>query len=128
MLIRSFNVATQQAVDRVPSADEEMELQASSVSIVVGQISDRQFATELRNRGIITQAEAMAFVSRGEIPAALAALIAALPNQEARDDAELLLAGATVFDRANPYVELIGTAFGWSTDQIDDFFRAAAAL
>jgi hypothetical protein len=90
-------------------------------------ISDRQFAHELRERGVLTQAEALDFVRSGTIPAALNALIAALPTQAARDDAELLLAGATAFERIHPLTSVIGGAFGWDAAQIDDFFRDAAA-
>ena len=93
---------------------------------VPASISDRQFAHELRARGIISQAEALAFVARGELPSALAALIAGLPAQDARDDAELLIAGATVFERAHPLTVTLAAGFGWSADQTDDFFRAAA--
>ena len=90
-------------------------------------ISDRQFAHELRAREIITQLEAVAFVARGEIPSALAALVAALPSQRERDDAELLIAGATVFERAHPLTQSIASGFGWTSEDTDDFFRDAAA-
>ncbi len=90
-------------------------------------ISDRQFAHELRVQGVITQAEALAFVSRGELPAGLSALIESLPTQQARDDAELLLAGATVFERRHPLTAVLAAGFGWTEAQTDNFFRAAAA-
>ncbi|MCA3184385.1 MAG: hypothetical protein INH13_12335 [Cupriavidus sp.] len=93
---------------------------------VPASISDRQFAHELRARGIITQAEALAFVARGQLPGALAALIAALPTPSARDDAELLIVGATNFERAHPFTKTLAARFGWSSNYIDDFFRAAA--
>lgn len=94
---------------------------------VPASISDRQFAHELRTRGLITQAEALSFVARGEIPAPLQALIDALPTAQARDDAELLLAGATVFERAHPLTAIFAAGFGWDETQTDDFFRAAGA-
>ncbi len=92
----------------------------------VPSISDRQFAHELRARGMITQAEALAFVARGELPGALAALIAGLPTQAERDDAELLIVGATNFDRDHPFTKTLAARFAWSSNDIDDFFRAAA--
>lgn len=95
--------------------------------IVPASISDRQFAHELRARSLITQAEALAFVARGELPAALSALIAALPTQQARDDAELLLAGATSFERGHPLTATLAAGFGWTSQQADEFFIAAAA-
>lgn len=94
---------------------------------VPASISDRQFAHELREREILTQAEALDFVRTGAIPSPLQVLIDALPTQAERDNAELLLAGATVFERAHPLAAIIGAAFGWTEAQVDDFFRAAAA-
>lgn len=90
-------------------------------------ISDRQFAQELRNRGIITQDEALAFVGNGTVPAALAAVIAALPS-EMHDDVMLSVVGAVTYYRDNPFTVAIGAAFGWTPEQIDEFFRAAVLL
>jgi len=90
-------------------------------------ISDRQFAHQLRNMGVITQAEALAFVARGELPAQLAAIVSAM-EPTARDDAELLLSGAVVFHRNHPFTEAIGTAFGWTSEQIDEFFSEAVKV
>jgi hypothetical protein len=90
-------------------------------------ITDRQFGQRLRDLEIITQAEALAFVGQGTVPAVLAALIAALP-EAARDDAMLSVVGAVEYRRNHPFTTAIGTAFGWSSEQVDDFFRAAALL
>ena len=43
-------------------------------------------------------------------------------------DRLLLLSGATIFARAHPLTEAIGAAQGMTPAQVDDFFRAAAAL
>lgn len=93
---------------------------------VPASISDRQFAHELRKRGVISQAEAVAFVARGEFPAALSGMIAALPDQTARDDAEILLAGATIFERSHPLTAAFAAGLGMNSAQTDDFFRDAA--
>lgn len=89
-------------------------------------ISDRQFAHELRIREIITQAEALAFVKTGALPAPLQTLLAGLPSQAARDDAELLLAGATTFERNHPLTAVFAAGFGWDEAATDQFFRDAA--
>jgi hypothetical protein len=90
-------------------------------------ISDRQFAHGLWKRGIITVEEAKAFVMVGQMPVALAALVATLPA-DVRDDAEILISGATVFARNHPFTEILASAFGWSSADTDDFWRYAASL
>ncbi|MER9003338.1 hypothetical protein NKI15_06875 [Mesorhizobium sp. M0862] len=90
-------------------------------------ISDRQFFQALAVGGIITQAEALAAVKTGVIPAAMVALIAALPEAN-RFAAEMLLSGATEFKRAHPLTSAFGAAFGWGESQIDEFWIEAAAL
>lgn len=90
------------------------------------EIADWQFAGELRDRGIMSQEEAVAFSGRGEIPARLAQLIAGLPEDE-QDDTTLLLSGAKTIQRAHPLVAKIAPAFGWDEAATDDFFRKAGA-
>ena len=94
---------------------------------VPASISDRQFAHGLWKQNVITLEEAKAFVKVGEMPPSLAALIGGLPA-EMRDDAELLLSGATIFERAHPFTDVIASTFGWSEEATDDFWRFAAAL
>ncbi|RWF64957.1 hypothetical protein [Mesorhizobium sp.] len=92
-------------------------------------ISDRQFFQALAAPpyGIITQAEALAAVKTGEIPAAMIALVDALP-QASRFGAEMLLSGATEFKRAHPLTAVFGQAFGWTGLQVDAFWTDAAKL
>lgn len=92
------------------------------------EISDRQFVHALKNAGIITFAEALAFVQTGTIPAALQKVLDGIPYQEQREDAELLLAGATVFRRDHPTTEALRVGMGWTSEQTDDLWRAGAAL
>lgn len=94
---------------------------------VPATISDRQFFQQLAIAGVIGKAEALAAVKTGEIPAVLESFIAPLPDDQ-KFDAEMLLSVATIFSRAHPLTEAIGAAQGMTSDQIDDFFRAAAAL
>ncbi|MCW2243566.1 hypothetical protein [Azospirillum canadense] len=94
---------------------------------VPASISDRQFFQQLAVDGIVTQAEALAAVKTGDIPAALAGILDALPDDQ-RFAAEMLLSGATSFERAHPLSIAIGVARGMSDAEVDGFFRAAAAL
>lgn len=95
---------------------------------VPASISDRQFAHQLKKAGVITHAEALAFVQTGTIPAALSAIVEAIKDQDAREDAELLISGAVEFRRDHPLTGAIAAAHGWSDQETDDFFRAAGQL
>lgn len=113
---------------RIASMDELKEvLIAAGVINVPQTISDRQFFQQLAIAGVISQEEALAAVKTGDIPAALSGFIAALPDA-ARFNAEMLLSGATLFQRAHPLTDAIAAAQGMTPEQVDDFFRAAAAL
>ena len=90
-------------------------------------ISDRQFFQQLAVQGVITQVEALSAVKTGTIPAALQTLINGLPPDQ-QFGANMIVSGATTFERNNPLTIAIGTAYGWSSDQINALFRAAAAL
>ena len=97
---------------------------------VPGEISDRQFAMQARNVGFITQEEAEDFVATGTIPAALMAIIAALP-EAMQGDARITIKGATTFRRDHPLTAIIGNAMRGDTaldDFLDDFFAKAAVL
>lgn len=101
-----------------------------SVDSVPDVISDRQFIHQLRKLGLITQAQALAFVKTGTAPPILADVIAQIPDEEERDDAELLLSGAVEFRRAHPLVGLFAASQEppWTEDQVDQFYRDASAL
>lgn len=90
-------------------------------------ISDRQFFQQLAVTGIITEAEAVAAVSTGTIPAALQALVDTLPA-DARFGAVMLLSGAVTFSRSHPLTEAIGAAHGMTQEQIDELWSAAFKL
>ncbi|MET4720745.1 hypothetical protein ABIF63_004851 [Bradyrhizobium japonicum] len=94
---------------------------------VPDSISDRQFFQQLAISGIISKPEALAAVKTGDVPAALQALINAMPEQE-QFTAEILISGATVFQRSHPMTLAIGAAYGWNSTQMDELWRAAAAL
>lgn len=92
------------------------------------EISDRQFAHQLARDGRITQAEGLAFVQTGTIPAALVAVLDTITDPDQRFDAEMLLSGATVFLRLHPVTSVICAAFGMADPARDAFFTAASAL
>jgi hypothetical protein len=93
---------------------------------VPAAISDRQFFQQLAIQGIITEDQALA-ANAAVIPPPLLALIEGMP-QDQQFGVKMLVGGAVVFHRNHPVTEAIGTAYGWSPTQIDDFFRAAAKL
>lgn len=95
---------------------------------VPSTISDRQFAHALKNFGVLTHSEAMEFVQTGTIPAPLQAVIDAIEDTEQREAAELMLAGATTFDRSHPMTELLRAAMKWTPEQADDLWRHGASL
>jgi hypothetical protein len=90
-------------------------------------ISDRQFFQQLAVQGIITQAEALAAVKTGDIPAALQALIDALPAEQ-KFPAEMIVSGAVEFHRGSVLVREIAQAYGWSADEVDTLWRNAGTL
>lgn len=55
------------------------------------------------------------------------AIVSAMPADQ-QFNAEMLLSGATVFQRSHPMTAAIGAAYGWSDAQIDAFFRTAARI
>lgn len=94
---------------------------------VPAEISDRQFAHGLWRQNVITLAEAKAFVKVGELPLALAELIKLLPAGQ-RDEADLTISGSTTFRRDHPLTGALSTAFGWTEDVTDEFWRYASKL
>lgn len=91
-------------------------------------ISDRQFYQRLSQLGLITAEEALAAVGPGTIPSALVALIDALPTEEEKFSARMLLVGATQFDLNHPLVAVFALAFGWTKDQLNNFWIEASQL
>lgn len=90
-------------------------------------VSDRQFATALADMAVITWDEALAWVGPGTIPAALMAVIGALESP-AKEQAMMFLSGATTFNRRHALTQQLAAGMGWTDAQLDDLWRAAAAL
>lgn len=91
------------------------------------EISRRQFAQILAIKGHISEAEALALISVGAIPAALEPALAAMAPAD-QFAAKMLLVGATTLVRSHPMVATIGQGLGWTSEQIDDIWRSGAAL
>lgn len=90
-------------------------------------ITDRQFYQQLAVQSIITQDEALAAVGPGTLPQTLVNLIAQLPTGS-QFDARMKLVAAVQFHRSAALTDTLRQLFGWSNDQLDTFWRAAAAL
>jgi hypothetical protein len=90
-------------------------------------ISDRQFAHGLAKHDIITQAEALAFVKTGEIPAALGTIVSNLPESQ-RFDAEMMLSGSVEFHLHHPFTIEIAEAYGWTPEETAAFWTYCASL
>lgn len=92
-------------------------------------ISDRQFAQQLAILETITQAEAIAWAARGDLPDALEAAIATLPEEGGvQFAARMLLSSATTYERTRPMTATLGGILGYEPSDLDDLWRAAAAL
>jgi hypothetical protein len=93
----------------------------------IPNILRRQFYQQLSVQGIITQAQALAAVQGGTIPAPLQTVVNGLPSAE-QFGATMMLAADATFSRNHPMTIAIGTAYGWTSAQIDSFFQAASQL
>ena len=91
-------------------------------------ISDRQCFQQLAMVGKVSQDEALAAVTVGALPKAVADGIAALPADR-QFGARMLLCGATSFERLHPMVPVFLSFFGLNgTTDRDALWTAAAAL
>lgn len=90
-------------------------------------ISDRQFFHGLALRGEVTEAEALAAVRTGAVPAAFQTFIDALPAEE-RFGATMLVSGAIEFRRSHLLTVAFSQAKGWTSEATDEFWRYCASL
>lgn len=88
-------------------------------------INRRQCAAEMFSRALITGPEAVAMTATATPPAMVEAMIAAL-SEPAQTMARIDFA-ATSYERSNALLIALMTGTGADADDIDDFFRAAAA-
>lgn len=101
-----------------------------------GGVSRRQFFQALTKapHREISETEALAAVSTGVVPASLKAVLdqaeslGLFPAGTSRFDVDIMLAGATTFDRFHPVTALIAGMWGWTEAELDAFFAFAGAL
>ncbi|CAO4134668.1 hypothetical protein [Methylorubrum extorquens] len=99
-------------------------------------ISDRQFAQALALAGTITQAEALAWAARGELPQAMEDALDHIPDADGqRFGARMMLAAATTYERHHPLSEQLGglltnpaTGKSYDAAALDALWTRAAAL
>jgi hypothetical protein len=93
-------------------------------------ISNRQFAEALAFQGLITQAEALTWVKGGAVPPKLQAVVDTIPDANTKFGTQMLLDGATQFDRSHPMVAQLGAGMSppETPAQLDDIWRMAATL
>lgn len=114
-----------QAWEVVALTDEEI---AARLPPVPNSISDRQFAQALALSGLLTEAEALAWVKVGDVPAALQVVVDAIPDNDVRFSANMLLGGATIFERNHPMVAALAAGLEMSSEQIDAIWQLGATL
>ena len=101
---------------------------APGVSTDLGPVvSDRQFFQALAMAGDITEAEALAAVMTGTMPARIEDAVRALPADQ-QFGARMLLSGATTFDRHHPMVALLGQILDRDDAALDALWAAAGKL
>lgn len=92
---------------------------------VPGSISDRQFAQALALAGTITEAEALAWAARGELPQAMEDALDHIPDTNGqRFGARMMLAAATTYERHHPLSEQLGALL--TNPATDEPYDAAA--
>lgn len=113
------------------SAKEEADLLASLPPppgpLVPEEISDRQFAQQLAVAGTITEAEALAWAARGDLPLAIEVAIDALPDDE-QFSARMLLSSATTYHRSHSLADALGSVMGYGAEDLDELWREASLL
>lgn len=94
------------------------------------RLSRRQLLTALALEGLISAAEAVAWAASNTLPAAIEAMVAALPTPEAQTAARITLASFTVAERLDPMVPMLAAVapVPLTDDQLDAFFTGYAAL
>jgi hypothetical protein len=91
------------------------------------EISNRQFAQQLAIDGTITEAEALAWAARGDLPAAMEAAVLLLPIEQ-QFAARMLLASAKTYQRSHWLVPVLGALLDYDSPALDAVWRAAALL
>lgn len=120
------------AVDRVVLTEAEMLVAARSTM----SLTRVQFALVCLSRALISEAEAEALVSRGEVPAICAHALGLIEDQDARTMARIRFIGANSFARTDEFAALFARAADYVTvpsmavdeEALDLFFADGAKL
>jgi hypothetical protein len=91
-------------------------------------ISKRQFYQQAAVDDFITTTEALAAMQIGTIPPLLMNVVNTITVNSEKFKAEMLLTGASDFQRDHPLTLTIGSALSLSNTQIDTFFNEAGLL
>jgi hypothetical protein len=127
--IQSINAVTGETLvrDATPAEVAEIEALRNAPPPVPASISRRQFLIALTQAGLITDAEALAAARTGEVPAAIDAVFARLPPQQALA-ARITWATMTVIERDHPLVQAAIDAKLTTAEQVDALFQTAVEL
>lgn len=120
--IRKVDVTTGAIVE----VEEDIELPEIAMP-APSEISDRQFFQQCAILGLIDEDEALAAVSTGTMPAAMADFVETLPAEE-QFAARMTIQGATAFHRDHPLVPAFGAAWQMDDAALDALWRAASEL
>jgi hypothetical protein len=91
------------------------------------KVTETQFMRAAVKVGIVTTAEAKAYLARGVIPSFVEAAVTQIPAN-VRTDAELKIIGSDKFHRADPVFAMLIAGGAATSEQVDDLFRLAATL
>ena len=91
------------------------------------KVTETQFMRAARRVGMVTKAEAKAYLARGVIPAFVETAIAQIPA-DLQEEAELKIIGSDTFHRNDPVFAMLIAGGAATSEQVDDLFRLAATL
>lgn len=106
---------------------EEFDADRVVAAPVPHSVTRRQIMTGLAVAGWITEQEALDAIATGARPAAVEAVISALPEDQ-QFHARMKWAGFTEAYRDDPLVLALADAEGKTAAEIDDFFRMCAGV
>lgn len=101
---------------------------ADPVPEIIDPISRRQFFAGLEKRGKITKHEALAAVKLGTLPAVMKAVVDNIPDADQRYEVDMMLSGASMFERNHEFVPIFANAINWNSKHTDDFWKYAGTL
>jgi hypothetical protein len=113
--------------DMTPAEIAELEAARATPPPVPPRVTRRQLLIALAHARLITEAEALAAARTGEVPAAIDAVFAALP-QDLALAARITWATMTMVERHHPLIQAVIDAKIATPEQVDALFRAANNL